>query len=550
MNARVAINAKLPQELLREIFLELAPSRSFYKPNGPPFPLSHRTALTLSQVCQHWREVALDIPFLWTNMDLDDEDRLEAFITRSKRVPVCLTLTRRDRASLGYREKLFRDLQDRLRSLYLPPEIVQDLAKIGLHSPTLTVLVVFPQDIHNDHGFSLDSVELDISAPALEKLAVSNTRFLGFSHNHFPSLTHLYLARSLPEDTAIGTFLQFLRSVPLLKGLYLCEVFDTVTLPIPPAPPIILPFLSNITFVAWRFGIMTAVLSYLDLPATGVKLRVREGLVDDDDPEDMPLFPGSLVQKARYMEIAMRADRVYLLAGTQANKKEGGVSLDIRRWHSGWDFIPFIYSSTVRSSPLSLLTSCRLHLQVRTMTGIEMLQGLITSMPSLSALDISGLDDQQVSSLCALFSMDSPICCPLLLHLTLSLRPTRIHVSPLKGLMDICTMVGSRSLLGHRIDHLILRFPPRPSMDSYHLQSTELDRRSAEANTTITGHVNVFEMQGARYWLHGEQDVTGRTAANTGFTMGDFWNEDVDPNALDYGMPKPILSWISNNTCL
>ncbi|TFK68815.1 hypothetical protein BDN72DRAFT_768745, partial [Pluteus cervinus] len=72
---RLAPVSRIPMEVLTEIFsLTQDISDESYG----------RAALVISWVCQHWREMALGFPALWSCIDLTHIDCVQAFLERSK----------------------------------------------------------------------------------------------------------------------------------------------------------------------------------------------------------------------------------------------------------------------------------------------------------------------------------------------------------------------------------------------------------------------------------------------------------------------------------
>lgn len=75
----------LPAEITSRIFVECLP------PHGRVRPSLRQAPLSISQVCRHWREVALSIGELWSSLDMlfgvkqDDQetDLVETWLSRS-----------------------------------------------------------------------------------------------------------------------------------------------------------------------------------------------------------------------------------------------------------------------------------------------------------------------------------------------------------------------------------------------------------------------------------------------------------------------------------
>jgi hypothetical protein len=91
---QIAPIRRLPDELLSKVFLDASLRPSFKH---------HREVLSLMLVCSKWKELALDTPLLWTDIDLlcrmrgsrawkPDPDRLAYWLSLSKGVPLDLKI--------------------------------------------------------------------------------------------------------------------------------------------------------------------------------------------------------------------------------------------------------------------------------------------------------------------------------------------------------------------------------------------------------------------------------------------------------------------------
>jgi hypothetical protein len=89
-----------------------------------------RSLITLTHVCQAWREVFISRPSLWTDLDCKGEDKTRVYLERSKSLPVSLSLNTANRLP-PYRpfSDIIPHVIERLGSLTLraAPEELQDI---------------------------------------------------------------------------------------------------------------------------------------------------------------------------------------------------------------------------------------------------------------------------------------------------------------------------------------------------------------------------------------------------------------------------------------
>ncbi|KAJ7192010.1 hypothetical protein GGX14DRAFT_380463 [Mycena pura] len=93
LNAVVYPILTLPPEITSRIFVHCLPD------HGRVRPSLHCAPLVLTQICGHWRAVALSICELWSSLDVDidvlwpdDLLRLRAWFPRAKDYPLSLTV--------------------------------------------------------------------------------------------------------------------------------------------------------------------------------------------------------------------------------------------------------------------------------------------------------------------------------------------------------------------------------------------------------------------------------------------------------------------------
>jgi hypothetical protein len=87
------ITCRIPVETLSVIFSFLIQTLKIGEEEKPPWMLMRkkRRWYSFSQVCRHWRQIALDDPRLWSTIDFDHTSAL-CMLERSKDAPLHLSV--------------------------------------------------------------------------------------------------------------------------------------------------------------------------------------------------------------------------------------------------------------------------------------------------------------------------------------------------------------------------------------------------------------------------------------------------------------------------
>ncbi|TFK64146.1 hypothetical protein BDN72DRAFT_774909, partial [Pluteus cervinus] len=87
-NALAPVNS-LPAEVLSRIFLLIRNLSS----NHGPYSMKYLDWLQITQVSQHWRQVAIEYASLWTQLpNLCNENFLQLFLARSRACPISIVM--------------------------------------------------------------------------------------------------------------------------------------------------------------------------------------------------------------------------------------------------------------------------------------------------------------------------------------------------------------------------------------------------------------------------------------------------------------------------
>ncbi|RDB19222.1 hypothetical protein Hypma_013555 [Hypsizygus marmoreus] len=190
----------LPLEILGDIFLQALRSADSSERDSCSAPMN------LSQVCRHWRWVALSMPTLWSSLSFSFHPRrlktwkklVHLWIERSGEAPLSLFLSHHHHVITQILAPCLPRLS--YMSVYLSLDTIYEF----LSTPFTNAISLTAVDIvhHDSVRETLDRTSKFVSSlPALRRLtwhsASSPTAFLGLS---LPSLTQLTLHAPVPFD--------------------------------------------------------------------------------------------------------------------------------------------------------------------------------------------------------------------------------------------------------------------------------------------------------------------------------------------------------------
>ncbi|KAI0050076.1 hypothetical protein FA95DRAFT_682686 [Auriscalpium vulgare] len=357
LSARAARNAatpgilRLPPEILSLIFAYLAAV-------DPPTRIGKKITMQLTEVavgyrlgwmgvthvCKRWRQVAVDDPSLWTNLDSFNLSR-HWFDFIVKRTSEAGTLLSVSVDWYQYRRKV-------------PPAI-----KIALHNLRLRNLTLYhePGDPHAGRKSKIVNILFNGRrrgpAPFLESLTMQSKRafnlilpsdFLATETPRLKSLTlnhcaiqwdspllrnlvHLDLSvtrdfdRTVPSShrPSIRQLRAVLAACPKLEHLSLSGVIDTLT---PEDADTTVTALPHLTFILVRGSIVKCgyLMRHVSIPSTARRTVIQDILDDEHPMDELPsLYDlGAVSLPARSLSIrsAFAGDRVYLSYWTEPQK--------------------------------------------------------------------------------------------------------------------------------------------------------------------------------------------------------------------------------------
>jgi hypothetical protein len=290
---------RLTRDILVLIFELCGPTAAF-RENKKRIP-SH--VLAFSQVCRHWRTVALSTPALWSTpiFTWRGESITEVMIERAKDVPLCLYMPLSDKV-IG---KTFYEVlgQKSIRSLDLiTPYLSISFTTRRIPAPEMTNLKIrVCKPLRSSTGFfvqifgrsrqSLSSGFLSGHAPKLRSIDLTNCAL--------PSSSPLYstitkLALSIDDELPKFDFAEvvaILEHAPALERILFRHIINTKTAPLASAIPtreICLPNLTEI-YILDELNALTALLKRLDYPPTA-RATIGTGRTNVPSPLQLTVF--------------------------------------------------------------------------------------------------------------------------------------------------------------------------------------------------------------------------------------------------------------------
>ena len=299
----------LPTELLREIFTLVVADHK--EPTANLLPIVHLGAvntnihppLVLSQTSRRWREIALDMPGLWTaasnisiglrNMPTRVNRHLFALcLARAKQFPLSVRLLTDTRAATKLALHMNHVRRLELVDFTDPCKLdVLEHPAPGLEyfllSPTPKSTIVNPQSSMQQHPILFAG-----HAPSLRALALFGPTFL--PRQPFPAWTDLHLGKMYKPR--LQDLLELLRGTPMLESLAVVELRISIGLwpfgaQYQPAQAVPLPRLRRLALVRMPLTRGLALLTDLAVPRNA-EMHLLEFFADrSTDPLEFPLPP-------------------------------------------------------------------------------------------------------------------------------------------------------------------------------------------------------------------------------------------------------------------
>lgn len=276
----------LPPEILSEIFL-IHKTRSTARYRWRTEALSWTKA---TQICRHWRKVALNCAELWSTIKVLEPGITEVLLSRSKGAPLTVHLRN---LNTDDHTKLLRPVlrqMHRIRSLELDGLLqVALLSSATSRAPILENLVFTAANTYYSCG--LPAKFITGGAPRLKHLTIERMNIRQLTLLPLGgSLTHLELRRARTSldmrkllPLPLMDLLDSLEKLPLLQHLHISDSLpaeDDSQLPTLSAssrPPISLQALESLQFEEEHITTLTTLLPFVRIPEqTSIELSFRD----------------------------------------------------------------------------------------------------------------------------------------------------------------------------------------------------------------------------------------------------------------------------------
>ncbi|GBE90011.1 hypothetical protein SCP_1800330 [Sparassis crispa] len=218
----------------------------FRWPFAPPCPTWE--LITLTHVCRHWRSLLLNLPLLWTHIDIGNplayRDLVSTFLQRSGAAPLKVYIKK---PSLYYSlpgesesiETLLDALSPRIQELH----VHRDALGLERPFPALEILTL-------ESAGRLPAILFDGAAPQLRALTM--IYIVSLPTNHFPSLTRLYVGNfawlsHLYSSVTLSQLAVFLRGCNALEELAVYRMDFEVSTADDALPPVALGHLCRLS---------------------------------------------------------------------------------------------------------------------------------------------------------------------------------------------------------------------------------------------------------------------------------------------------------------
>ena len=453
--------ARLPVEILALVFEAVwhatAPHPRLDIEYWPWYCPVHPALVAISHVSRVWRQIALNLPILWSRVDDRMGDRMLAFLDRSREAPlflsICLSIFHSGIPRPAIHD-LLRKAAHRLRRLDVRLEAVDIFShpRLDFVAPELEVLTI-QCEIYSGVTVVNHPLLLCNQTASLRALALLHVRHW-LPGNSFPNLIHLNISYIFMEELPICTLAHLLSNCPHLETLHLGQIWSysllSLDLTLPPAP-VHLPRLRSLVTSCATLQTVAALLSTIVLTAP-IRIRVHEAHVQSHtNIWDNFLPPLTFIAPLERLEIATDGSRLYLLAESDRSaiwiqaEFQGADRATVCQW------LPGLPSTLDLSSIRTFHFSC---------ADWSCLPVLVREMPALSVLgtmlppDNDNQRDLIAALEHALLSPDMPHRCQALATLSVQGHPVPEHARAL------ALLAVRRAALGTPLSHLIFARMP------------------------------------------------------------------------------------------
>ena len=454
---RLCLIDRLPTEILGLIFKclwrETEPHPRLDIETWPWYHPAHPSLVHITHVSHRWREIALDIPLLWSRVDDRLSSRMLAFLHRSRTSPIslsaCFSGSRRGSSGCLV-ESIPTSCRGRLRRLDVRLEAsdIFTQPRLDFSAPLLQVLTL-QCEIYTGVNIVYHPILFQGETSSLKAMALLHIRHW-LPGNRFPNLAHLNISYFFMEELPLTVLTHLLANCPRLESLHLGQVWSYTLFDLdlaPPAAPVRLPHLRSISSCCASLQAMSALVSNLVLPKD-VRIRIHQAPVQQHTTAHENLLPLlDFMKPLTHLELAADSSKLYLLA--ESDDGTGAIWIQAT-WDGGepsvwYDWLGYLHEMLVLSAIRTF------HVSVRDWTVVA---PLLERMTALSVLGLMAFPDDathelMLSAICAVLECTRPVICP-------DLRTLSIQCNSRPCVGHILRMAAQRADADSQLSRLIL----------------------------------------------------------------------------------------------
>ena len=422
--------------------------------------------VTLSHICRAWRAIALAHPCFWTRVDGHCRERLETFAERSRGLPLSLFLST-DTIAIPHVVDILVSKGSRVHTLnftFWNESSVEELGKfdifkeMNLQCFTINYEFLCPIFHHETDFFLLGQRILPLTALSIAPITGR------FPTNHFPNLTHLYLALGSVHGRATDTVLRLLscslydllHNTPKLEFLtflyfgtggygFASDMSSKIQFPVP------LDNLRSLTFIGGDLITIGVALERLSLPETAL-VRIHGAYVPH--PRAPPLPRLNAVRSINRLSLATEYSSLQMVAEGPSSGLWLHSLIEEVYWSRNW-------SAWLAELPTVLPLAQVTHLDLYIGIHRHILPNLLEHMPGLEEFSIRLRHQDEclggnpklsiARAIYRLLRRKGPLLCPRLRVLSIDIDGARENTVPDLYLHELRSTMFYRKRIGRPI---------------------------------------------------------------------------------------------------
>jgi len=263
-----------------------------------------KDVITLTHVCQAWRDVFVSSPSLWTDLDCMDLDKTRVYLERSKSSPIDLSLHCDHTSFSDPSLEFIPHVAGRLKSLTIQggSEHLQDInTYLFCPAPLLEALSIYGGN-GNDPELPPTFLNGDFSPLHILRLEDIRTELPWRNMVNLTSFTLVY-----GSNTSISQFLEFFESAPRLRDVHIYSEHPVTTVEYERLVP-----MTCLTWMESGGFLGSNLFDHLLIPV-GTDLKMRVDLPNPIEGTPPPKFIDNLKNLPEFTSIWLQTDMTRML---------------------------------------------------------------------------------------------------------------------------------------------------------------------------------------------------------------------------------------------